>query len=72
VKPAQGPLDALVAGPREILQGDCGRVVLPRLPPGLRPVVEHGLAVYRGEAEESWAGLPVDDYVAYLVERLSR
>jgi streptomycin 3"-adenylyltransferase len=43
---------------------------LPRLPEELRPVLEHALAVYRGEAEESWAGPPVDDYVAWLIERI--
>jgi Aminoglycoside adenylyltransferase, C-terminal domain len=43
---------------------------LPRLPPELRPVLGHALALYRGESGESWAGLPVDGYVAYLVERI--
>jgi streptomycin 3"-adenylyltransferase len=43
---------------------------LPRLPPELRPVLEHALADYRGEAEPSWAELPVDDYIAYVVERI--
>jgi aminoglycoside adenylyltransferase-like protein/nucleotidyltransferase-like protein len=43
---------------------------LPRLPPELRPVIEHGLAVYRGDAEESWTGLPVDDYIAWVVEQI--
>lgn len=45
---------------------------LPRLPVELRPTLEHGLAVYRGEKpDQSWQGLPVDEYVAYVVERLS-
>lgn len=43
---------------------------LPQLPPALRPVLDHALAVYRGKAEESWDGLPVDDYVAFLVARI--
>ena len=41
-----------------------------RLPTELRPVLEHAVAVYRGEAEESWDSLPVEDYVAYLVARI--
>ncbi|HST24563.1 MAG TPA: aminoglycoside adenylyltransferase domain-containing protein [Gaiellaceae bacterium] len=44
---------------------------LPQLPQELRPVLEHALAVYRGETAESWAGLPVDDYVDYLLARIS-
>lgn len=43
---------------------------LPRLPPELRPVLGHAHAVYRGEAEESWTGLPVDEYVAWVVEQI--
>lgn len=43
---------------------------LPRLPEELRPVLRNALAVYRGEADESWEGLPVDDYVAYLVAKI--
>lgn len=39
---------------------------LPRLPERLQPVLRHALAVYRGEADESWDGLPVEDYVAYV------
>jgi streptomycin 3"-adenylyltransferase len=45
---------------------------LPRLPPELRPVLDHALAVYRGEAEESWSGLPVNEYVAYVAGRIPR
>lgn len=45
---------------------------LPRLPARLRPVLEHALSVYRGEAPESWAGLPVDEYVDHLAGRLPR
>ena len=44
---------------------------LPRLPASLRPVLEHALAVYRGRAEESWAGLPVADYIAYVDEQIA-
>lgn len=43
---------------------------LPRLPEKLRPVLEHAAAVYRGEQEESWGNLPVDEYLAYLVARI--
>jgi hypothetical protein len=44
---------------------------LPQLPTALRPTLEHGLAVYRGEQpDQTWAGLPVDDYVAWVVERI--
>jgi aminoglycoside adenylyltransferase-like protein len=43
---------------------------LAHLPPELRPVLEHGLAVYRGEAEQSWSDLPVGEYVSYLVARI--
>jgi predicted nucleotidyltransferase len=45
---------------------------LPRLTSELRPVLEHGLAAYRGEAEESWADLPVDDYIDFVIERIPR
>jgi streptomycin 3"-adenylyltransferase len=44
---------------------------LPRLPPELRPVLEHALSVYRGRADDCWAGLPVDDYIAYVVARIT-
>ena len=44
---------------------------LTRLPASMRPVLEHALAVYRGQAEESWTGLPVDEYVAYVDERIA-
>lgn len=38
-----------------------------------RPVLEHGLAVYRGEEQDQrWQGLPVEDYVAYVVEQIPR
>jgi streptomycin 3"-adenylyltransferase len=37
---------------------------LPRLPAELRPVLEHGLDVYTGGAEERWSELPVADYVS--------
>jgi streptomycin 3"-adenylyltransferase len=43
---------------------------LPRLPETLRPVLVHALAVYRGEAHEAWDELPLDAYVAYLVEQI--
>jgi streptomycin 3"-adenylyltransferase len=43
---------------------------LPRLPERLQPVLQHALAVYRGETQESWAGLPVDDYVEWFAERV--
>ena len=43
---------------------------LSRLPPNLRPALAHAVAVYRGEAKESWSGLPVDDYIAYVVEQI--
>ena len=44
---------------------------LPRLPPDLRPTLEHGLAVYRGkQPDQTWQGFPVDDYVAWVSERI--
>jgi predicted nucleotidyltransferase len=43
---------------------------LPRLPEELRPVLRHALAVYRGEDEESWEGLPVGAYVDDVLERI--
>lgn len=43
---------------------------LPRVPADLRPVLEHALAVYRGDADESWVGLPVDDYTEYVAEQI--
>jgi predicted nucleotidyltransferase len=43
---------------------------LPRLPDELRPVLRHGLAVYRGEADAAWDDLPVDDYVAWVAARI--
>lgn len=36
---------------------------LPRLSAELRPVLEHGLTLYRGDAEEDWRDLPLDDYI---------
>ena len=36
------------------------------LPAILQPVLDHARAVYSGLAEESWDGLPVRDYVAYV------
>jgi len=43
---------------------------LPRLPEQLQPVLRHALAVYRGETEESWIGLAVDDYVEWFAEQV--
>jgi len=43
---------------------------LPRLPEELRPVLRHALAVYLGKAQESWRGLPVDEYVEWFAERI--
>jgi streptomycin 3"-adenylyltransferase len=43
---------------------------LPRLPPELRPVLDHGLAVYRGEAEEAWDDRPVDAFIDYVAARI--
>lgn len=44
---------------------------LPQLPPELRPVLQHALAVYRGEIQdESWTGPPVEDYVGYVAGKL--
>ena len=37
---------------------------LPRVPVELRPVLEHGLDVYAGAAEERWGDLPVADYIS--------
>jgi predicted nucleotidyltransferase len=45
--------------------------VLPRLPVELRPVLEHAVAVYRGQADEDWDGLPLDDYVAAVAEAIA-
>jgi streptomycin 3"-adenylyltransferase len=45
---------------------------LPRLPPHLRPVLEHGLAVYQGTAAEHWGGLALDDYIAVVAGEIER
>jgi predicted nucleotidyltransferase len=45
---------------------------LPRLPAVLRPVLEHGVAVYRGKAEEDWDRLPLDDFVAAVAEAIEK
>ena len=45
---------------------------LPRLPAALQPVLEHGLAVYRGEADETWDGLPLVDYIAAVADEIER
>jgi streptomycin 3"-adenylyltransferase len=47
-------------------KASAARWALPRLPADLRPVLEHALAVYCGRTDESWKGLPLDDYVAYV------
>jgi streptomycin 3"-adenylyltransferase len=44
---------------------------LPRLAPGLRPVLAHGLALYRGEEDaERWAELPVSEYVSAVANEV--
>jgi streptomycin 3"-adenylyltransferase len=44
---------------------------LPRLTDDLRPVLEHGLALYRGEADvERWAELPVAAYVQAVADEI--
>jgi predicted nucleotidyltransferase len=49
-----------------------GEWALPQLPPELRPVLDHALALYRGELEEeSWAALPVEDYVEYVAAKFA-
>lgn len=46
---------------------------LPRLPPELRPVLEHGRAHYTGaEPEERWDDLPVADYVRLVAGEIDR
>jgi predicted nucleotidyltransferase len=45
---------------------------LPRLPAGLRPVLEHGVDVYTGVAEERWSDLPVADYVSAVAAEIER
>jgi streptomycin 3"-adenylyltransferase len=43
---------------------------LPQLPEALQPVLDHALAVYRGDKQEAWDGLPIGDYVAHLVAKI--
>jgi predicted nucleotidyltransferase len=46
---------------------------LPRLRADLRPVLAHGLALYRGEEDvERWAELPVAEYVAAVADQIER
>ena len=43
---------------------------LPRLPVELRPVLEHGLAVYTGAVEERWGDLPVAGYISAVAAEI--
>jgi hypothetical protein len=43
---------------------------LPRLPAELRPVLEHGVGVYTGTAEERWSDLPVADYISAVAAEI--
>lgn len=45
---------------------------LTRLPEELRPVLRHALELYRGDAEEHWDGLPLDDYMAAISAEIDR
>jgi predicted nucleotidyltransferase len=43
---------------------------LPRLPAELRCVLEHGLDVYTGAADERWNDLPVADYISAVAAEI--
>lgn len=51
-------------------KASAGDWALPRLPVELRPVLEHALAVYRGEAKEDWDRLPLGDYIAAVAAEI--
>jgi streptomycin 3"-adenylyltransferase len=43
---------------------------LPRIPAELRPVLEHGVAVYTGAAEERWSDMAVASYISTVAAEI--